>query len=104
MRFGDVSFCLISRSDDSISNKHYYDGFYPLLLLGLNLFSELTKKFDHRCDIGANVGFYRVVASLSNPSARIDALEPSNGNVNRLVENIKNEPNYKRTYSLRGFR
>ncbi len=53
------------------------------------IFEELIKNIDSFFDIGANIGYYSLVAAKINPSIRIVAFEPSNGAFHYLQRNIE---------------
>ena len=101
IRLKDYSFQLICKGDDAISNKYYYRGFSSLTSFELEAFASLARRSQQILDIGANIGLYSIISSLSNPTSKIHAFEPSMGNHTRLLENIKlNQLKNIQTYQL----
>ena len=52
------------------------------------IFEKLSKKVDYFFDIGANIGYYSLLASKANPSIKIYAFEPASGPKYYLNENV----------------
>lgn len=52
------------------------------------IFETLSKKVDCFFDIGANIGYYSILASKANPSLKIYAFEPAIGPKYYLNENV----------------
>lgn len=52
------------------------------------IFEVLSKKIDSFFDIGANIGYYSLLASKSNPSIKVFAFEPATGPKYYLNKNI----------------
>lgn len=52
------------------------------------IFESLTKKIDCFLDIGANIGYYSLLASKANPQIKIYAFEPASGPKHYLNENV----------------
>ncbi len=53
------------------------------------LFITLINKIDIFFDIGANIGYYSLIASAKNPKVSITSFEPARGPLYYLKENIK---------------
>lgn len=54
-----------------------------------NIFLSLIKKVNIFYDIGANIGYYSLLAKMANPGIRIVAFEPASGPLFYLKENIR---------------
>ncbi len=52
------------------------------------IFEVLSKKIDSFFDIGANIGYYSLLASKANPSIKVFAFEPATGPKYYLNKNI----------------
>lgn len=62
-----------------------YTGFeYPLIAL----YTMLARRADVIVDVGANIGYYSLVAAAVNPSARIFSFEPLPAAFRYLVHNV----------------
>lgn len=77
-------FKLFSKGDDFIPTKVYWGG-YDAYEKAAIPFYYLSKKSQTIIDIGANIGFYSLLASAANPNANIYSFEP----VPRLVERFE---------------
>ncbi len=87
-RFGPYRFKLYNRCDDGLVQYLYYDLPYHEKA-DLTLFLTLSRKSQTIVDIGANTGLFSVLASLSNPQARLFAFEPYAVNAGRLKDNLE---------------
>lgn len=77
-----------SRGDDGVANEVFWrewHGYEPEQTL---LFHELARRSRVTLDIGAHIGFYTVLAALTNPAGHVYALEPLPKAFERLQENI----------------
>lgn len=54
-----------------------------------DIFIKLIKKMDVFYDIGANIGFYSLLAEMENPKIKAVAFEPASGPLFYLKENVK---------------
>jgi FkbM family methyltransferase len=54
-----------------------------------DIFLSLIKKINIFYDIGANIGYYSLLAKMVNPSVRIVSFEPASGPLFYLRENIR---------------
>ena len=54
-----------------------------------DIFLELIKKMDVFYDIGANIGYYSLLAEMENPAIKVTAFEPASGPLFYLKENIR---------------
>ncbi len=52
------------------------------------IFEKLSKKISSFIDIGANIGFYSLLATKSNINIKVYAIEPANGAFAYLMKNI----------------
>ena len=64
----------------------YYDDFEEEQVS--RLFKEMTSDVDLFLDIGANIGYYSVLAALRTPAKRIVAFEPDIRNVHQFGANL----------------
>jgi len=53
-----------------------------------DIFVELIKKVDCFFDVGANIGYYSLLAAMENPLIQIVAFEPSSGPLYYLNQNV----------------
>jgi|TARA_B110000259_G_scaffold90249_1_gene104791 FkbM family methyltransferase len=53
------------------------------------IFTKLIKKADVFIDIGANIGYYSILAGKFNPNIRVIAFEPSEGAMIYACENVR---------------
>lgn len=54
-----------------------------------DIFIKLIKKVDVFYDIGANIGYYSLLAAMENPEIKVVAFEPATGPLYYLKENIR---------------
>lgn len=54
-----------------------------------DIFIELAKKIDVFYDIGANIGYYSLLAKMENPEIKVVSFEPASGPLFYFKENIK---------------
>ena len=78
---------LLTNQTCSVTNALYYESainyeFTPI-------FIELIQSSKVFYDIGANIGFFSVVAKKFNPAVQVIAFEPNNGVFNYLEKNIQ---------------
>ncbi|MFD2037433.1 FkbM family methyltransferase [Belliella marina] len=52
------------------------------------LFVELVKKVKGFYDVGANIGYYSLLAALENPTIKVTAFEPAKGPLHYLKTNV----------------
>lgn len=64
----------------------YWDGY--LNFEYTDIFIELIKKVDSFFDIGANIGYYSLLAAMENPSIKVVAFEPAKGPLHYLNQNV----------------
>ncbi len=53
------------------------------------IFNSLIKKVNSFFDVGANIGYYSLIAAFENPNIKITAFEPATGPLFFLKQNIK---------------
>lgn len=54
-----------------------------------DIFLSLIQKIDSFYDVGANIGYYSLLASVKNPNVKVVSFEPSRGPLFYFRENIK---------------
>lgn len=105
---------IVSDSFESIKLSTYGD--IPRILFRLSFLRTAKESFEYKTiqliekisinsnviiDIGANIGLISIIASKSNPSAKIYSIEPSKNTFNALVYNIKiNKLNNIKAYQI----
>ena len=86
-------FKIYSKGDDFIPTQVYWKG-YSGYEYSIIPFYYLSKESNTIIDIGANIGYYSIVASASNINSKIYAFEPVERIVNRFEKQIEIN-NYK---------
>ncbi len=76
----------VAKGDDALASKLYYGEKWESE--AAFWFSEIASRSSVVFDVGANIGFYSVLAAEINPNAKIFAFEPFTKNIERLKENI----------------
>jgi FkbM family methyltransferase len=79
---------LWSRGDDGVSNHVFWrgwDGYEPATT---PLFYRLARRSAVTLDLGANVGFYTLLAAQANPAGRVHAFEPQPTAFERLQNHL----------------
>jgi len=77
-----------SRGDDWISNQVFWRGWDGFERDLAPIFYRLACSARSTLDIGANIGYYSVLASLANPSGQVYAFEPLPSAYVRLERNV----------------
>jgi FkbM family methyltransferase len=72
-----------------VSTKIYWDGFAGYESGTPHFFLDRCRSARVGLDIGANVGYYSILAALANPDAEVVAFEPVPQLYDRLVRNIE---------------
>jgi FkbM family methyltransferase len=72
-----------------VSTRIYWDGFAGYESGTPHFFFDRCRNARVVLDIGANVGYYSILAALSNPDAEIIAFEPVPQLYDRLVRNVE---------------
>jgi len=54
-----------------------------------DIFQDLFSKINSFFDLGSNIGYYSIMAGVTNPSLQVNAFDPSPGPFNYLSENIR---------------
>lgn len=88
IKIDDTSIKMFSDCDDNIVDLLYYNSDAYSEIEQLKLFARLSLKSDFVLDIGANTGFYSVLAAAKNSKSEIWAFEPYFSNLDRLKRNI----------------
>jgi len=70
-----------------ITQLLYWEGYHNFEYT--DIFLSLINKIEHFYDIGANIGYYSLLASVKNPNIRIVSFEPARGPLYYLEENVK---------------
>lgn len=83
----NTSFKLQTNQTSFVTQELFYNGakayeFTPL-------FAVLIKNTDVFLDIGANIGYFSILANKLNPNCKVVAFEPSLGSLHFLRENIE---------------
>ncbi len=53
-----------------------------------NIFTKLIKKLTVFYDVGSNIGYYSLLASMENPNIQVVAFEPASGPLHFLKKNV----------------
>jgi FkbM family methyltransferase len=78
-----------SKSDDYISTQVFWKGYMGYEGASAQLFYYLSRQCSSILDIGANVGYFTLIASIANPKAKVYTFEPARNIFERLLKNIK---------------
>ena len=94
---GTVSFCLPNSGNKKVfletdchdlgSRMLYWKGIFALEPDAVGVFLQLLKFADTVLDVGANIGYYSLVAAVDNRQRRVYAFEPVPRVFNRLIRN-----------------
>lgn len=84
---GNETVKIFSRGDDFVSTQSYWKGYMGYEGPSVNLFYHLSKKAAVIFDIGANVGYFTLIAAASNGIAQIYSFEPIKFIFDRLERN-----------------
>ncbi|MFH1656592.1 MAG: FkbM family methyltransferase [Candidatus Nealsonbacteria bacterium] len=83
----------INPNDESFSMRETFEGYATNLIhekTTTNLFKKIVKKGNVVVDLGANIGYFTLLAAkLVGPSGKVYAFEPEPKNFNYLKDNIK---------------
>ena len=79
---------LFSKNEDYIPSQVYWKG-YLGYEYSVAPFYYLSKNANTIIDIGANIGYYSLVASASNPESKVFAFEPVKRIVHRFEKQIR---------------
>jgi FkbM family methyltransferase len=80
---------LWSKGDDWVSNQVFWRGWAGYEPETAPLFQRLAARSRVTLDVGAHVGFYGLVAALSNPAGRVVAFEPVSLPFDRLRNHVR---------------
>ena len=80
---------IYSHSDDYIAAQVFWKGYKGYEGSSIEAFYHLSKKSSVILDIGANTGYFTLIAAFSNPKAMVHSFEPVGRIYNRLNLNIK---------------
>ncbi len=80
------SFKLYTNQTSYLTYVIYWKGLLAFEYTGI--FYDLVKHCSTFMDIGSNIGYYSILARISNPKIRITAFEPASGPFNFLDKNV----------------
>lgn len=86
---GDEELYLFSEGDDGISTKIFWKGLGGYEGKSEFLFYALAKRSQNIIDIGANIGFYSLIAAAANRNSRVYSFEPAEDVYCRLLKHIE---------------
>lgn len=97
---GGSRFELYTEGDDWIATQAFWKGFGGYEGQCEHIFHSLARSSETIVDVGANIGYYSLIAAAANPSAKVIAFEPAANANARLryhakmngFENIVAEP------------
>ena len=69
--------------------RELYWNYYKCDFEFTNILLDLTKNSKVFFDIGANIGYYTMIAKKANPELNIYSFEPSNGPFHFLKQNLE---------------
>lgn len=87
---------LFSKGDDLIPTQVYWSGFDGYEY-SISPFYYLAKKLNTVVDIGANIGYYSLVAAVANPNCNVFSFEP----VQRIAERFDNQVKINKFSNIR---
>jgi|GEM_PF-1193391 len=95
--YGLISFSLpagervrmYSEGDDYVSTQAFWKGYTGYEGASVQLFYHLSKRAKGIVDVGANVGYFTLIAGKANPSAKIFSFEPVETICERLKRNVR---------------
>jgi FkbM family methyltransferase len=87
LKLNNIKFKLATNQTSFVTQELYYNKAENYEFT--KLFVDLIQKSDVFFDIGANIGYFSIIASKLNPNAKIFACEPSLGSLHYIKENIK---------------
>lgn len=79
---------IYSRGDDFVSTQAFWKGFTGYEGPSINVFYHLSRKSRVVFDIGANVGYFSLIAAAANKQAKVYSFEPIKYVFDRLRRNI----------------
>lgn len=80
-------FLIKSNQTSYLTKLLFWDGYTKFEYT--NIFLKLIKKVNVFYDVGANIGYYSLLAEMENPSIKVVAFEPATGPLYYLKENIR---------------
>jgi FkbM family methyltransferase len=86
---GEEKVKIYSRGDDFVSTQAYWKGYMGYEGPAIQLFYQLAKKSATVFDIGANVGYFTLIAAAANSNATVYSFEPVERVFLRLQKNIQ---------------
>ncbi len=86
VRFNDTSVLLRTNQTSYLTQLLYWNG--PLSFEYTDLFLELIKEIDCFLDVGANIGYYSLLAAAANDRIQIISFEPASGPLFFLRANV----------------
>lgn len=85
-QLNDIRFALLTNQSSAVTNYLFF--YEPVNYEFTSMLIDLIKSQKVFLDIGANIGYFSVLGSKSNPDCRIFAFEPSVGSHHFLKQNI----------------
>lgn len=82
-----ISFKMATNETSSVTKLLFWRG--PDNYEYTSIFEQLVTRCKTFLDIGANTGYYALLAAVKNPSARVFAFEPASAPYHYLLENIR---------------
>lgn len=87
VRYKDISFQMSTNETSYVTKQLFWNG--PENFEYTPIFEQLVRKCAGFVDIGANTGYYSLLAAKANPSIVVHAFEPASGPYHFLAENIR---------------
>lgn len=86
---GGSAFRLYTEGDDWIATQAFWKGFGGYEGPCEHLFDSLARRSGTIVDVGANIGYYSLIAAAANPSAKVISFEPAANANARLRHHAK---------------
>jgi FkbM family methyltransferase len=80
---------MYAEGDDFVSSQVFWKGYTGYEGASVLLFYHLSKRVKGIVDVGANVGYFTLIAAKANPAATVYAFEPGSEIFQRLQRNIR---------------
>lgn len=86
MKIDGKTLILNTNQTSHLTKELFWDG--PENFEYTPVFTELIRNVSSFYDIGANIGYFSLVAALLNPKIKVTSFEPANGPYHYLVKNV----------------
>lgn len=86
VRYNDLRFKMLTNETSFVTKQLFWNG--PEKFEYTPIFSELVGRCTTFVDIGANTGYYSLLAAHANPSVIVHAFEPASGPFHFLEQNV----------------